>query len=62
MAKFYTLLDDDMPHKAAGYDITSCFQSAFIEVRRTAENAVIENVIDILRARNLTTPLTLHLI
>ena len=35
----YTVVGDIWPHKSAGYDVTSYFQSAFIEVRKTAENA-----------------------
>ena len=29
----HTLIVGNLPHKVVGYDITSCFQSAFIEVR-----------------------------
>ena len=37
--KFYAVIEDKRPHKPAGNDVTSCFQSAFIEVRKTAGNA-----------------------
>ena len=37
--KFYTLIEDYRPYKIPGNDVTSCFRSAFIEVRKTAENA-----------------------
>ena len=39
ITKFYTVVGDIWPHKSAGYDVTSYFQSAFTEVRKTAENA-----------------------
>ena len=43
--KFYTLLEDNLPHKLARYDATSCFRSAFIEVRKTAENAASDDFV-----------------
>ena len=36
---FYTLIEDNLSHKTTGYDVTSCFRSAFIEVRKIAKNA-----------------------
>ena len=43
--KFYTLIEDNRPHKPAGNDITSYFQSAFIEVRKTAENVASDGFV-----------------
>ena len=39
MTNFNKLLEDNLPHKLAGYDVTSCFQSAFVEGQKPAENA-----------------------
>ena len=39
ITKFYTVVGNIWPHKSARYDVTSHVQSAFIEVRKTAENA-----------------------
>ena len=36
---FYEVLRDICPPMSAGYDATSYFQLALIEVRKTAENA-----------------------
>ena len=34
ITEFYTVVRDIWPHKSAGYDVISYFQSAFIEVRK----------------------------
>ena len=34
ITKFYTLHEDKLPHQLAGYDVTSCFQSAVTGVRK----------------------------
>ena len=34
----------DLVYSNAGYDITSCFRSAFVEVRKTAENAASDGL------------------
>ena len=44
--KFYTLIEDNRPHKhAANDDVTSCFRSAVNEVRKTAENAASHGIV-----------------
>ena len=34
----------DLVDSNAGYDITSCFRSAFVEVRKTPENAASDGL------------------
>ena len=40
ITKFHNLIGSGQPLKPAGYDVTSCFRSTDIEVRKTAENAI----------------------
>ena len=39
ITKFNTLIGDNRPHKLAGFDVISCFWSAFIVVENTVVNA-----------------------
>ena len=43
--KFYTLIEDNRPHKPAGNNVTSCFRSAFIDVRQLAENEATDGFV-----------------
>ena len=42
--KFYTDLHADLVYSRTGYDVTSYFRSAFIEVEKTTENAAVDGV------------------
>ena len=41
----YTLIEDSRSHKPAGNDVSSCFRSAFIEVRKTADIAASDGFV-----------------
>ena len=41
IAKLYRLIEGNHPHKPSSYDITSCFRSAFIEVRNATSDGFI---------------------
>ena len=47
---FHTLIGDNRPHKPAVYFVTSCLQSVFIEVRKSAENAASDGFVCIIKS------------
>ena len=38
-------IQTDIVYSHTGYDVTSCFQSVFIQVRKTAENATTDGFV-----------------
>ena len=45
ITKFGIFLENNLPHNHAEYNITSSFWSAFIELRKTAENAASDGFV-----------------
>ena len=43
----FKLIEDNRPNEHVGNDVTNCFRSAFIEVRKTAENAASNDFVRI---------------